>query len=195
MPKHESWLDDPPGEWLEVIDEHGDPLGFLRRSEASRMKMPIQVIETPDRYLTDPYVLYHAQLAYERGMLNRGRDLNDIQVILLASHIIKKREFEKAERERVFEERFFAANPEGYKDYIEKKKQKDENEGDIANIEQRIPRSIEEFLADVQAFGSEDEASTQDKGQSEATEGWLSSILDDSELEQMSDDEQDGQIS
>jgi hypothetical protein len=183
----DSWLDiDALDEWVEVIDPSGDPLGFLRRAEASKLNLDTQIIETPERYLSDPYILYNAQLAYERGIISRGQDLNDVQIILLGSHIIKQREADKFERERNFNERFFTANPEGYQAYKEHKERQEAAEGDVADVEQRVPRSIEEFLATLSAF-SEDEGETQDKGQ-EKVEGWLASFLDDSDLDQMSEE-------
>ena len=182
-----AWIDtEDQDEWVEVIGPSGDSLGFLLKTEASKLDLIAQVVETPDRYLSDPYVLYHAQLAYERGMITRGQDLNDVQIVLLASHIIKRRDLEKNERERIFEERFFTANPEGYQAYKENKERKEEAEGDLAGVEQRVPRSIEEFLAQMEGF-SEGEAPDSDKVREKA-EGWLASFLDSEELDQMSEE-------
>jgi hypothetical protein len=183
----QGWLDDEDrDDWIEVVGEEGTTLGHISRNDASKLNMITQVIENPERYLTDPWILYHAKLAHERGLFTHGADLNDVQLIMMASSFIKRQEMEAMERERVFEERFFVSNPDGYKAYQEHKAQKEEQDADSVDIEQRTPRSVEEFLATLDAF-SEGEPETRDKGQDKA-EGWLSQFLDDSELDQMKDE-------
>ena len=179
----EGWLDgEQPDEFVEVIDGVGKSLGWILRREAKLLRLIPQVIETPPRYLDDHYVWYHAQLINERELFKDGRDLNDVQLVLLSSIIINRRKAEFKERDRAFEENMFINNSELYKVYMDKKIEKDELSGGV-EVEQRIPSSVEEFLATLASF-SEGEASDSDKGRKKA-EGWLDSFLSDEDLSEM----------
>jgi hypothetical protein len=180
----EGWLDgEQSNGFVEAITSDGETLGWLERKQANRLGLIPQVIETPKRYLDDPYVWYHAQLAEERGLFQK-KDLNDVQLVLLSSAMIKRRKEEVSLRDRDLEESMFVNNPELYQAYMDKKKQTEESEGGVS-VEQRVPGSVEEFLATLAAFGAE-EGSDSDKEQD--AEGWLASFLSDDDLDQMQDD-------
>jgi len=102
----------------------------------------------------------------------------------LSSAMIKRRKEEVSLRDRDLEESMFVNNPELYQAYMDKKKQTEESEGGVS-VEQRVPGSVEEFLATLAAFGAE-EGSDSDKEQD--AEGWLASFLSDDDLDQMQDD-------
>lgn len=181
-----AWLDENDLDgWVEAIDDDGETLGWMRIIDAHSHDIPIINIETPKRFLMDPYVLYHAKMAYERGLLNRGRDLNDVQTVLLASCINKRQEREAKLREQAFEENLLINNPDGYKAYMQRKREMEAMEvEDGVVIEEQVPQNIEEFLSTLSAF-SEAEDLDSDK---EQTIGWLSSFLDDEDLEELGDD-------
>lgn len=184
----DGWLEqaDLLDDWIEVINPDGDTLGWIERRRTIDIGLHTQVIETPERYLRDPYVRYHAKLAYERGLFTGGQDLNDIQIVLLGSQITKNREAEEKLRTRRFEEDMLINNPDLFRTYYEKKTKKDEMDEVTAGVEERVPTSVEEFLAAIAAF-SEDEGAGSSKEQ-EGAEGWLTSLLSDDDLDQMSDD-------
>lgn len=183
------WLDDRENanEWLQVIDADGTPIAWAQRRDAIRFGMSVIAIETPSRYLEDPYVRYHAALCAERGVLDRGNDLNVVQNALISSNLVKKREREERLRVRAFEESILAFSPERYKGYMEAKAKIVEDDDETASVEQRVPRSIEEVLAVLSAF-SEGEPSDSDKDKEHA-EGWLTSLLSNDELSEMQDDD------
>ena len=182
----EGWLDEEDsGDLVEAIGPDGEFLGWITKREAFRQNRVPQIIETPRRYLDDPYIWYHAQLIDERDLYRDGRDLNDIQLVLLSSALINRRKDVAKEKDRTFEEDMFVNNPELYKAYMEEKKRIKEASGGV-EVEQRVPGSVEEFLATLAAF-SEGEASDSDK-ERERADGWLASFLSDEDLDQMSDD-------
>jgi hypothetical protein len=182
----EGWLDgEQASEFVEVIDGEGQFLGWISRKDAGEINLIPQIIETPDRYLKDPYVTHHATLIEERQLFKDGRDLNDVQLVLLSSAIINRRKRESERRDVEFEQSMAIGNPDMYRAYIDKKKQTEEADGGVS-VEQRVPGSVEEFLATLAAFGAE-EGSDSDKEQENA-EGWLASFLSDDDLNQMQDD-------
>lgn len=182
------WLDEHPvDEWIEVIDPEGDTLGWLPRNEATRQRLPLHLIEVPERYLDDPWVIYHVQLCEERELFKRT-DLNDVQQILLSSALIRRRRHAAQEAERTFEERFFASNPEGYKAFKDQQEAQEEANEGIADVEQRVPANIEEFLATIAEF-SEAEDEGRDKDREAESQGWLASTLSPDELGEMSSED------
>lgn len=182
-----SWLEDGDSgsEWLQVMDWDGSMVGWLRRRDAHMLRMPIHLIETPDRYLKDVMVKYHSDLAYERGIFSKGQDLNDVQIVLLASHLIRKREAEAKMKVATFEADLFISDKGRYDDWMERKKQADELTDEMVQVEQRVPTDIEQFLADIASFSEEDPAND---GKEQRVEGWLSSLLSDEDLQGMSDE-------
>lgn len=180
------WLDEATvTDLVEAIDWNGNTLGWMTRSDAKRLHMSTQVIETPKRWLEDIYVRHVANMCAERRLFD-GKDLNDVQVLLVASNLMKRREFEARLRDKQFEEMLFANNPELYASYMEKRKEEKEAEDfDGVAVEQRPPTSVEEFLATLAAF-SEGEDSDSDKGQQDGL-GWLASVLSEDDLDQMDD--------
>lgn len=184
-----SWLEDSnPGEFLEALDDQGELVGYIRRREAEDLGLRFRTIEIPHRYLDDPFVRYHVQMAYERGLLTRGQDLNIIQVILLTSHLVKRAEQDEKLRVRQFEESMLATVPEWVREYFARKQKQVEEEEfiDSADVEERVPQSIEEFLQHIKAFSADDEEGS--SKEQEDNLGWLSSLLSDAELDEMPDE-------
>ena len=184
----EGWLEqsDLHDTWVEVIDGGGTTLGWIERRRADMLGLRTQLIEVPDRYLSDPYVRYHAQLAFERGLLTRGRDLNDVQIALLGSQIIKRNEVDEKLRVRRFEEDMLVNNPDLFKAYRDKKEREHEVNA-TGGVQEKVPSSVEEFLAALAAFDA-DEGVDSGKEQESRAEGWLSGLLSEEDLDQMSDD-------
>lgn len=179
------WLDsEQPEALVEVIDPDGATLGWMTRKDAHLLDEIPQVIETPPRYLDDPYVWYHVQLIDERDLYRGGLDLNDIQLTLLSAALIKRRRKVAADRDEDFEQEMFVNNPSLFKAYIDKKKAEREAESG-PSVQQRVPGSVEEFLATIAAFSEGDDPDS-GKGQ-ERAEGWLASFLSDEDLDQMDD--------
>ena len=180
------WLDDAEydNEFVQVIDWDANVLGFLPRNHLKMLDMETRVIETPKRYLEDPYVKYHTLLAYKRGILTNSDDINDIQQVLLGAYIIKEREFEEQMRIRSFEDNLFASNLDMYKSYMEKKQQ-DKDIEQFEGVEERVPRNVEEFLEALGAFNEEEDSD--DIKRKERVEGWLASILSEEELDLLED--------
>lgn len=182
----EGWLEqsDLGDTWIEVIDADGITLGWIERSRTVKLSLRTQIIETPERYLKDPWVRYHAQFAYERGLFTRGQDLNDVQIALLGGQMIKTREVEERMRVRRFEEEMLINNAAMFRAYRDKKEQKEEIDAATAGVEERVPGSIEEFLATVAAFSEEEPAGS---GKGQEAEGWLQSLLSEQDLDEMED--------
>lgn len=181
----DGWLDEEQDSpFIEVVDGEGEGVGWLLRREANLLHLLPQIIETPPRYLEDPYVAYHVQLIDERGLFKDGRDLNDVQMVLLSSALINRRKAIAKKEESAFEEAMLINNPTLYQTYMDKKQERKEVEGD-GEIEQRVPGSVEEFLATVAAF-SEGDLPDSNKEQEKA-EGWLAGFLSNDELSEMDD--------
>lgn len=180
--KERGWLtEDDLDDWTEVINHDGETLGWMRRRDLSRLNIRTKTIETPRRFMLDPYVLYHSKLAYERGIFGKADDLNDVQVVLLASNIVKNKETEEVLRKRVFEESMLINNPEMFKVY-QKQKEEEQMLG-TEMVEEQVPTNMEELVAMLSAFdGNEGSDSSQD------TEGWLASYLSGDEIDAMGDD-------
>lgn len=172
----ESDLDD----WTEVINSDGETLGWIRKRDLNRLNIRTKVIETPKRFMIDPYVLYHSKLAYERGAFEND-DLSEVQVVLLASNIVKNREIEETLRKRAFEESMLVNNPDMFKAY--QKQKEEEKMLQAEDVQEQVPTSMEELVAMLSEF---DGKSGAESGQGE--EGWLSSYLSDDELDSMGDD-------
>lgn len=181
-----AWLDgpDPGNDWLEAAGPDGQVLGYVQRREAHVLGLPIRRVEIPKRYIEDSWVRNHAAMAYARGIFSNGQDLNDVQIVLLAGEIIKRRELEENLRTRVFEESMIINNPTLYQEYSEKKQRDAGVEVGLGLVEERVPESVEEFLATLGSF-SEDESPGSDKDRESV--GWLSSFFNDDELDQMDD--------
>lgn len=182
----EGWIEEELDDFLDVVDGDGKDLGFISRADASRLHMHTQLIQTPERHLKDPYIRYHSQLIEERGLYKGNQELNDVQTVILSANLINRRELEGKISERRFEESMLVNNPEMYKLYREQQQREEENDVDSAGVEQRIPGSVEEFLAALSTF-SEDPGESSDK-EREHAEGWLSSFLTDQDLDEMQDD-------
>lgn len=174
-----SWSEDPQ-RWVDVVDDHGHTVGYVTEKDALLNGAILLDVLPPERYLKDPYVRYHAQLAYERGLLNRGQDLNDIQIVLLASQVINQREQDDANREQRFIESMAINNPAMYKNYVEEKDRETEQEALEEMIEWKTPGSLQQFFADLQKLNDDNVLSD------EEVEGMTSSLAED-ELSELSD--------
>lgn len=76
--------------------------------------------EKEPRWEKDPYILSHAEMAYERGLL-KGEELNDVQIGLLICQMSRLEKLKRDEVEAQFEQNMFVTNPELYKVYKEQK--------------------------------------------------------------------------
>lgn len=180
MKKESGWLTEADlDDWIEVINHDGETLGWARNKDLKRLNLRTRIIETPKRFMYDPYVLYHSKLAYERGLFGNAKDLNDIQVVLLASNIVKIKEAEELLRKREFEENMLINNPDMFKAY---QKQREEEEMlNTEKVEEQVPTNMEELIA-MLSDSNEGSESRQD------TEGWLASYLSDDDLDEMGDE-------
>ena len=178
-----AWLEENDLEnWVEVVNYDGDFLGWLKASDARHLRIPIQFVESPPLFKEHPFVINHAIVAEQMGML-KARDesgVSEIQRVLLASNFIRQHEREERYRVRAFEESLFVSDQDRYKAYQEVKENKDPMDVDGVMVEERVPQNIEEFLAALGAFTEE-----VDEVNSDGDSGWLDSILSDNELDSM----------
>lgn len=143
------------------------------------------------RWKMDPYVMYHADMLYERGML-KGDELNSVQIALLSSVIVRKRERERQRRLVEFEEALFVSDPARYKAYEEYKKRQEAHAEWEEGVEWRTPQSLEEARAISAAFAEatrelgDEEEEVLDVPADVDEDDWVS-FLDDDDLAQMKD--------
>ena len=140
---------------IDVIDENGDIIGYIPYGQALKENFPILIIEDPPRWKEDPYVLWHSDMAYERGLLSHGQDLNEIQKILLASYMVRSRERENTLRETQFMESLFVADPERYQQWLKAKQQREAQEAISENTVWMAPQSPQELLEVLKQLGAE----------------------------------------
>lgn len=178
--KKQGWLSDSDlDDWTEVLNPDGETLGWTRKRDLNRLNIRIKTIESPKRFMFDPYVTYHSKIAFERGIFKE--DLNDVQIVLLAGNIVKNRDTEETLRKRSFEESMLINNPEMFKVY--QKQKEEEAMLSAEEVEERIPTNMEDLIAMLSDFdGNESGESIQ------GSEGWLDSYLSDEDLETMGDD-------
>lgn len=180
-----AWItsEDVYNDWIQAVNGDGDFVGFIRQSEARRQDIKILTIEKPEKYKKDPYISYHAEMLVRSGVLTNGRDLNDVQSILLLSYIIKEKEDAAEDKQGNFEQLLFASNPELYKAYKEYQQQQEMIQN--PEYQQLRPKSLQELLSMFDAF-DEETPSDQDKDQTKPA-GWLDDILDEEEISQIRD--------
>lgn len=180
MKKETPWLNEADlNDWVEVIDYEGETIGWARNRDLKRLNVRTRTIQTPKRFMLDPYVLYHSKLAYERGIFSKSEDLSEVQVVLLASNIVKTRETEETLRKRALEENMLINNPEMFKVY--QKQQEEERLIKTETVQEKVPTNMEELIAMLSDGNEGDESS-------EEIDGWLASYLSDEDLETMGDD-------
>lgn len=108
------------------------------------------------RWEKDPYIVTHADLAYERDIL-KG-DLNDTQLTMLMSVMIRRNQMKRDEAELYLESQLLVQDPERYKAYIEEKKRiKRENAGLEKEPIWFVPQTYEEAKALAEHFSDLDE--------------------------------------
>jgi hypothetical protein len=172
-----------PDEAVEVIDQDGASLGFISDADRRFLGIPVHAIDQIQRYIDDPTIIYHATLLYERGLLTDGRDLNALQITLLAGHIIRRRRFEREQAEMEFERQLSMHDPEinpgMYKRYRQYKEIEEIREEESREIQWKAPESVEEFMGMLQDLEDEDEDG-------------IASFLSEEELAQLSDDDGKG---
>lgn len=147
-----------PSELVEIIDQTGAARGYLPRNQVDQLGLDFVEIEYPERYTSDPYLMYHFDLAYERGILTQGRDLNDVQIVGLASHIIRQRKQEEQLRERKFNEDMLINNAEMYKLWQEHQRKAEiekEFEGEVEWRAPKSPADLFKMLGDFDEFPDE----------------------------------------
>lgn len=168
--------------WLEVVNNDGETLGYIRHTDARRANIRTITIEKPQKFVKDPYVGYHIEILMRSGLLTSGRDLNEVQTVLLLGYIINEKKESTELRKIDFEQLLFVNNPEMYKNYKEQEEQRRLAEN--PEYQQLRPQSLQELLAMFETF-DEAASSTQDKqGQ---PIGWLDDLLDDEEASQLRD--------
>lgn len=140
------------------------------------------------RWRMDPYVMYHADMLYERGMLY-GDELNTLQSALLASVLVRKREREQERRLAQFEERLFIADPARFKEYNDYKKRQEAPDWE-KGVEWRTPESLEEARAISAAFAEavqgEEQEEVLDVPDGVDEDDWIEFLSDD-DIAQMRD--------
>lgn len=145
---------------VRAIDRDGNTLGYLSLDDCDRFGLTVSRVETPARYLDDPYVIYHADMAYEQGLLTNGRDLNPIQAAMLLSVIVRRERRRRERDEAMILSNMALLRPDAYQRYIAQKdaeRQAEEDEVDESSIEWKVPRSMDEFLEILKDIGGEDE--------------------------------------
>jgi len=183
-------VEELPDKMIPFVDDDGGILGYLPERDCKKQNIPIFTIENEKRFLDDSYVLNTAFVAYERGLLNQGQDINEIQEVLLKSVIINKRKKDEDLQERTFTENMFVNNQALYKSYMEFKKQKEDSKefeeyGDEEFIEQRVPGSMQELMDILKEFNEEGE---EEEPEEDHEEEWASmGVLPPSTIEGMSD--------
>lgn len=166
-------------QWIEAIDNDGEVIGYIKKSEARRLGIRTITIEKPKKFIKDSYVNYHTEILTRSGILTSGRDLNEVQTVLLLGSLVNEKE-ELAEKRRTnFEEMLFANNPEMFKSYKEYQEQQRLN--DDPEYQQLRPKSLEELLSMFNAFEEDVE------GEEKKTAGWLDAMLDEEEAAQIRD--------
>lgn len=180
-----AWIttEDVYEQWVPAVDNNGDTLGFIKPSEARKLGIRVVTIEKPLKFLKDAYVTYHSELLVRNGALTSGKDLNEVQTVLLLGYMIIEKENEVDRRKIDFEQLLFANSPEMYKSYKEQEEQRRLAEN--PEYEQIRPKSLNELLAMFEVF-DEAASSTQGKEQN-PTSGWLDDMLDDDEISQIRD--------
>lgn len=180
----DAWINDPDEHLglIEVVDEDFETIGWLPRYQLGFLRLPIRIIENTEKYLDDPYILYHARLLYETGKL-RGDDLNEVQQALLATNLANKARTDEKLRVRAFEEMLFASNPELFKIYMDQKAALEQVDLD-EQIEERIPESVEEFMNLLRQMADEQQ---EPDGEAQRAQGWLADLLGD-DLSQMAEE-------
>lgn len=156
--------------WIEVVNDDGDTVGYIHERDAYLSGIEILEVRPIRRYLEDSYVRYHAHLAYERGLLTKGQDLNDVQVAMLATRMRVERDKEEALHERDLAENMAINNPMMYKAFTDRRQKEREREAMADMVQERIPNSMEEFMDALKAFStmsgdevSEDEFEDEDE--------------------------------
>lgn len=180
-----AWIktEDVYEKWLEAVDRNGDLLGFIKSSDARRLGIKTLTIEQPQKFIKDAYVKYHAEILIRSGVITSGRDLNEVQTVLLLGTVINERKAEAETRKLNFEQLLFANNPEMYKSYKEQEEQRIMAEN--PDYQQIRPQGLEDLLAMFAGF-DETSGSDQDKNQGKVV-GWLDDILDEEEASQIRD--------
>lgn len=185
--KQKGW-ENPTLPLVRAIDRSGRTLGYLSLHDCKRFGLtPVEAV-TPTRYLDDPYVTFHADMAFEQGLLRKGKDLNPVQWAMVMS-VIARRERRRNERD----EMMLLANmallrPDAYEHYVRRKKVEEMEEEELgvpeSDIEWRAPRNMEEFIDVLRALG-EDEDSSEDR----AAHGMsMSEVLPEDVIENLEDD-------
>lgn len=180
-----AWLktEDIYEKWLEAVDNEGETLGYIKPSEARRLGIRIITIEKPQKYIKDSYVTYHEEILMRSGVLTSGRDLNEVQTVLLLGYLINEKKTEADSSQVEFEQMLFANNPELYKNYKEQIEQRKLAED--PDYQQLRPQNLQELLSMFDVF-DEEYAETHDKDENK-TVGWLDDLLDQEEISQIRD--------
>lgn len=167
-------------QWIEAINDDGEIIGYIRKVEARRFGIRTITIEKPQKFIKDPYINYHRDILIRSGILTSGRDLNEVQSVLLLGSIVNERKNNAEERKNNFEEMLFANNPEIYKSYKEFQEQQELN--DDPDFQQARPKSLEELLSMFNAFEVDSEGEEAKK-----PAGWLDAMLDEEDAAQIRD--------
>lgn len=181
-----AWIttEDVYEKWIEAVDDNGETLGFIRPSEARRLDIRILTIEKPQKFYKDSYVNYHAEILIRSGVITSGRDLNEVQTVLLMGYLINEKKNEADTRQADFEQLLFSNNPEMYKSYKEQEEQRKLVEN--PEYQQVRPKSLNELLAMFETFDSESNEVLSDSDEKKKS-GWLDDMLNDTEINQIRD--------
>lgn len=181
-----AWLrtEDVYEQYIEAVDNNGETLGYIFPSEARKLGIKTINIEKPQKFIKDSYVTYHTELLIKSGVLTSGRDLNEVQTVLLLGSIINEKKEQVDQNKINFEQLLFANSPEMYKSYKEHEEQRRLAEN--PEYEQVRPKSLQELLSMFDAF-NDDTESIQDRESSNISSGWLDDLLDEDEISQIRD--------
>lgn len=145
---------------VRAIDRDGNTLGYLSMDDCDRFGLKVVEVEAPTRYIDDPYIVYHADMAYEQGLLTDGRDLNPVQAAMLLSVIVRRERRRRERDEAMLLSNMALLRPDAYQRYMAQRQieeETEEDEIDETGIEWKVPRSMEEFLEILRSVGGDDD--------------------------------------
>lgn len=143
-------------DWVHAFDREGKDLGYLTARDCDLLDLELVEALPSERYRTDPYVVYHATMAYERHVFSQP-ELNALQEALLNVYMIKRNERRAEEARQVWLGNMMIQSPKMYQEYMRAESERKAMEREQSSgIEWRAPSTKEEFEDVIkEIFGEE----------------------------------------